>query len=193
MGGFDWIVAAIFLISILVGIFRGFVKEALSLTSWVVSIWLAFTFCAEAGEFINQYIHIPTPRFREWAGFALVFIASLFIFALLSYAVTKLFVRGPIKGVDRVLGLGFGAIRAAAIVVALLVVARGFGMETSDWWQNSKHLNKFEPFMDYVEGLFPEKWQSQSDSQKDINKAILDKAIEGAVEPEVPEVEGETE
>jgi len=186
MGGFDWIIAAIFLVSILVGVFRGFVKEALSLTSWIVSIWLAFTFCAEAGEFINQYIHIPTPKFREWAGFALVFIASLFLFAVISFAITKLFVRGPIKGVDRVLGVGFGAVRAAAIIVALLVVARGFGMETSDWWKNSQYLAKFEPFMNYVEGLFPEKWQSQSESQKEINKAILDTAIESASDVETP-------
>jgi len=194
MGGFDWVIAAIFLVSVLVGVFRGFIKEALSLTSWVVSVWLAFTFCAEAGEFISQTIyHIPTPKFREWAGFALVFIGSLFLFAVASFAITKLFVRGPIKGVDRVLGIGFGAIRAAAIVVALLVVARGFGMETSDWWKSSQFLPKFQPFMNYVEGLFPETWQSQTDTQKEINKAILEKAVEGAGATEPPAATGGTE
>jgi len=179
MGGFDWIIAAVFLVSIVVGIFRGFVKEALSITSWIVSIWLAFTFCAEAGEFIHQYIRIPTPKFREWAGFALIFVAGLFVFAIISYAITKIFVRGPIKGVDRVLGLGFGAVRAAAIIVALLVVARGFGFDSSDWWQNSKYLSKFEPMMNYVEDLFPEKWQSDSD----LPKAIIDQAIENIPSP----------
>jgi len=183
MGGFDWIIAAIFLVSIIVGIFRGFVKESLSLTSWIVSIWLAFTFCSEAGEFIHQYVRIPTPKFREWAGFALVFICALFLFALISFAITKMFVRGPIKGVDRVLGLGFGAARAAAIVVALLVVARGFGMETSDWWQNSKHLGKFVPLMDYVEGMFPDKWQSDADDNGELKKVIIDSAIDRVPAP----------
>lgn len=188
MGGFDWIIAAIFLVSILVGVFRGFIKEALSLTSWIVSIWLAFTFCAQAGEFISQSIyHIPTPKFREWAGFALIFIGSLFLFAVISYAITKIFVKGPIKGVDRVLGVGFGAVRAAAIIVALLVVARGFGLNTSDWWSNSQHIAKFEPMMGYVEGLFPEKWQSQSDAQKDVNKVILDTAIDTVIDAEETE------
>ncbi|MFT6409099.1 MAG: membrane protein required for colicin V production, partial [Arenicella sp.] len=119
MGGFDWIIAAIFVVSILVGIFRGFIKESLSLISWILAIWLAFNYCGQAGEFIHQYINIPAPKFREWAGFALVFIATLFIFSVISYIITKIFVRGPIKGVDRVLGLGFGALRGAAIVVAL--------------------------------------------------------------------------
>ncbi len=179
MGGFDWIIAAIFLVSIIVGLFRGFIKESLSITSWIVSIWLAFTFCAEAGEFLHQYIRIPTPKFREWAGFALVFIGALFVFAIISYTITKVFVRGPIKGVDRVLGLGFGAVRAAAIIVALLVVARGFGFDSSDWWQNSKYLSKFEPLMNYVEGLFPEKWQSDSG----LPKAIIDQAVENIPSP----------
>jgi len=64
MSGFDWIIAAIFLVSILVGIMRGFIKESLSIISWIVAIWLAFTFCAHAGDFLNQYINIPNLKFR---------------------------------------------------------------------------------------------------------------------------------
>ena len=181
MAGFDWIIAAVFLVSILVGIFRGFIKESLSLASWIVSIWLAFTFCAEAGEFLHQYIRIPNPKFREWAGFALIFIGMLFVFAIITFAVIKIFVRGPIKGVDRVLGVGFGALRAAAIIVAFLIVARGFGLQSSDWWQNSQHVGKFEPFLDPVENLFPESWQSESDAAaRDIGQAAIETVIEGA-------------
>lgn len=155
MGGFDWIIAAVLVVSILVGIFRGFIKESLSLISWILAIWLAFNFCTQAGEFIHQYINIPSPKFREWAGFAAVFISTLFIFSVIAYVVAKIFVRGPIKGVDRVLGLAFGGLRGVAIVVALLVVARGFGLESSDWWQNSQHVGKFEPFIKTVDDLFP--------------------------------------
>ncbi len=155
MGGFDWIIAAVLLVSILVGIFRGFIKESLSLISWILAIWLAFNFCGQAGELIHQYINIPAPKFREWAGFAFVFISTLLIFSVITYVITKIFVRGPIKGVDRVLGLGFGALRGVAIVVAVLVVAKGFGLDSSDWWGNSQHIAKFEPFIHTVEELFP--------------------------------------
>ena len=178
MSGFDWIIAAVFLVSILVGIMRGFIKEALSIVSWVVAVWLAISFCVEAGDFIGQYIEIPNLKFREWAGFALVFIVTLFLFALLSYAIIKLLVHGPIKGTDRVLGIGFGAVRAAAIIVAVLIVTRGFGMENSDWWKNSNHLSKFLPVADYVENLLPKDLQRDTKT----GETLQDKVIKGQFE-----------
>ena len=183
MGGFDWIIAAILAVSIPVGTFRGFIKESLSLISWILAIWLAFNYCSDAGEFIHQYINIPAPKFREWAGFALVFIATLFIFSLVSYIITKIFVRGPIKGVDRVLGLGFGALRGAAIVVALLVVARGFGLETSDWWKNSQYLAKFEPFMETVEALFPDSSLTPDEEGGGLKQKVTEHALKTLGEP----------
>lgn len=177
MGGFDWIIAAVLVVSILVGLFRGFIKESLSLISWILAIWLAFNFCAQAGEFIHQYINIPAPKFREWAGFALVFVSTLFVFSVITYVITKVFVRGPIKGIDRVLGLGFGALRGAAIVVAVLVVARGFGMDSSEWWQNSQHIAKFKPFMTVVEELFPDSGLSPDENGTDLQQKMNEKAV----------------
>jgi membrane protein required for colicin V production len=177
MGGIDWLIAAVLLVSIIVGLFRGFIKESLSLISWILAIWLAFNFCTQIGEFIHQYINIPAPKFREWAGFALVFVLTLFVFSVITYIVTKIFVRGPIKGVDRVLGLGFGALRGAAIVVAILVVARGFGMDSSDWWQDSNHIDKFEPFMQIVEDLFPDAGLSPDDDGLDFQQKLNERAV----------------
>jgi len=183
MGGFDWIIAAVLLVSILVGVFRGFIKESLSLISWILAIWLAFNFCSQAGEFLNQYINIP-PQFREWAGFALVFISALFIFSIITYVITKIFVRGPIKGVDRVLGIGFGALRGVAIVVALLVVAKGFDLESSDWWQNSKHVDKFEPLIKVAEELFPESALSPIEDAAELKQKATEEAIKALTVPE---------
>jgi len=182
MGGFDWIIAAILLVSILVGVLRGFIKESLSLISWILAIWLAFHFCVEVGEFIHQTISIPSPKFREWVGFGAVFISTLFIFAIISYVITKVFVRGPIKGVDRILGIGFGGLRGVAIVVALLVVGRGFGMENTDWWRNSQHIPKFEPFVGAVDELFPNSGLTPDDGDTttlDPTEQAL-KALQGA-------------
>lgn len=185
MSGFDWIIAAVFLVSILVGLMRGFVKESLSIISWIMSVWLAFTFCTEAGEFLSQYIDIPNQKFRTWAGFAFIFISSLFVFAIISFVITKFFVRGPVKGTDRILGIGFGAFRGAAIVVAVLIVARGFGLETSDWWQKSKQLPRFVPLVDYVEALFPEDWRSDDSEEISLEQKVIQQTLNNLpVEPE---------
>jgi len=163
MSGFDWIIAVIFLLSIVVGVLRGFIREALSIISWIMAIWLAITFCEPAGDFIAQYISIPANAFRVSAGFALVFIGTLFLFSIISFIISKLVVKGAIKGTDRVLGIGFGALRAAAIVIAVLLVARGMGMESSGWWQNSNYLKQFIPAADYVEKLLPSQLHSKQE------------------------------
>ncbi|NNC99212.1 MAG: CvpA family protein [Gammaproteobacteria bacterium] len=163
MSGFDLIIAAIFLVSMLVGVMRGFIREALSITSWILAIWLGITFCDPAGDFIARYISIPADAFRISAGFALIFIGTLFVFSIISYGITKMLVKGAIKGTDRVLGIGFGALRAAAVVVVVMLVARGIGMQGNDWWQNSKYLGYFEPAADYVETLLPQQLQSSAE------------------------------
>lgn len=178
MSGFDWIIAAVFLVSTLVGIMRGFIKESLSIISWILAIWLAATFCVEAGEFLSNYIDIPNLKFRKWAGFALIFIGTLFLFAIITFVITKFFVRGPIKGTDRVLGIGFGALRAAAIIVAVIIVSRGMGMQDSDWWKNSNFLPRFVPFADSVESLMPADWQSNSPSGETLQEKALKKTLE---------------
>ena len=177
MSGFDLIIAGIFLVSVLVGIMRGFIKEALSVTSWIVAIWLGSTFCHEAGDFIAQYFNIPNITFRVWAGFTLIFVSTLFLFAFISYVITKLLVRGPIKSTDRVLGIASGAARAGLIVAALLMVVRGFGMEESDWWQNSKYLPIFLPIADYIEPMIFEQLPDSIDEESPIPEQVIKSAI----------------
>ena len=128
MGGFDWIIALVFVVSVVVGMWRGFVKEALSLASWIMAFWLAIAFCHEAGDLLGQYVNIPTETFRVWAGFALVFVSTLFAFAMLSMFLTKVFLHGPVKSLDRILGIGFGGLRAAAVIVLLMWVVRASRM-----------------------------------------------------------------
>ena len=187
MSGFDLIIAGIFLVSVLVGVLRGFVKEALSVTSWIVAIWLGSTFCHEVGTFIAQYMNIPNLTFRVWVGFTLVFISTLFLFAFITYVVTKLIVRGPIKGTDRVLGIASGAARAGLIVAALLMVARGFGMEESEWWQNSVYLPKFLPIADYIEPMIFDQLPVSPEEQSMLQQKVINGAIENLTE--LPEVE----
>ena len=165
MSGFDFIIVGIFAISVVVGVMRGFIREALSITSWIMAIWLGLTFCEPAGDYLSQYVSIPADAFRTAAGFGLVFVGTLFLFSIISFIVTKLLVRDAIKGTDRALGLGFGAVRAMAIVVVVLLIARGMGLENSGWWQSSRYLAYFVPTANYIEQLLPEQLQSKEKPQ----------------------------
>ena len=168
MTGFDWVIIIILVISTVLGVIRGFVREALSILSWIVALWLASTFCAQAGEYITQFVAIPAPAFRVAAGFAAIFVITLFVFSLVSYLLTKLLVRDGVKGTDRVLGLGFGFLRAVAIVALLMVAIKGLGLNNSDWWNKSQLISHFQPVAGYLESVLPEEWRSDVSSESSI-------------------------
>ena len=155
MEGFDWVIAVVLGVSMLIGFIRGFLEEALSLIAWILALWLARTYCVEAGDFIHQYLQIPAPLFRVSAGFAAVFISCLLVFGLITWLIAKIFVRGKANIGDRILGVVFGAVRGAAIVVALLVVSKGFGFDNAEYIAKSKFASVFDPLTKVVWEMFP--------------------------------------
>lgn len=179
MIGFDWVIAVIFLISIFVGIWRGFLKESLSLIAWILAYYFAKTYDLDAGELINSYIQIPNQMFRVWAGFALIFIVVLFSLNVINYFILKVFARKPVAGVDRILGIGFAAVRAGAIVVVVLFFLRSAGFGESEWWKSSNFIVHFVPYVDYFEeSLLPEQWRSDTGNGETLQGRAVDKAID---------------
>jgi len=179
MTAFDLLLLAIFVISTVVGVMRGFVKEALSIVSWIVAFWLGYTYCVEAGEFLAQYVSLGEGRLRNSAGFGLIFVVILFAFALITYVITKLIVRGPIKGVDRVLGIATGFVRAVAISAVLLVLMQALGMNSSAFWKESKAVPHLMPAVEFAQRVLPRLWESDEPLE---DGELKDKLIEKGVE-----------
>lgn len=174
MTGVDIVILLITLISVVVGIMRGFIREALSIVSWVVAIWLAITFCKEAGQYLANYIPISTPALQVALGFAIVFIACLLVFALITFLIHKLIVQDAIKGTDRVLGAFFGVFRAGIIVAGLMILGRGVEMPVNDWWKNSVLIAHLEPYADMLQNLLPADLQPVSAPVSEQQKQALD-------------------
>jgi membrane protein required for colicin V production len=117
----DLVVIGVVALSALVAFARGFVREVLGIAAWVcaafVSIW-AFPYVA--------------PKFRGWiseadiadpAAFISVFFVALIILSIVSRWIAALVALSPLGGVDRTLGLLFGLLRGALLVVAAYIAA----------------------------------------------------------------------
>ncbi|MCK4708586.1 MAG: CvpA family protein, partial [Gammaproteobacteria bacterium] len=52
MTGIDFAFLAVILISTLFSLLRGFVKEAISLTTWIVAMWISTTFASNLSNFM---------------------------------------------------------------------------------------------------------------------------------------------
>jgi membrane protein required for colicin V production len=129
----DIIIAVAITISIIVGVMRGFVKEAMSLAALLIAIWAALFFGAAVGGVAESWL--GSEELQAWFGRILVFAIVLSLGGLLSWSLSKIISLSVLKGVDRLAGSAFGAVRGV-LLVAICVLAGGFiGFSNDGWWE----------------------------------------------------------
>lgn len=131
------------IISALVGLGRGLIKEILSLVAWLVALWVAYLFAEQIAEqFIRQFI--PDTLISYLAAFGLLFIGALFLCGLLNILIVSLFNAAGLSGFDRLLGMLFGLARGA-VIGALLVMFAAFipSITQESFWKQSKLVPSF--------------------------------------------------
>lgn len=137
----DWTILAIVGISGLFSIKRGFVKEALSLVTWVTAFIIARLFTDALATVLENYIQ--TPSFRIASAFSILFIMTLIVGALVSNLVGLLVQATGLSGTDRILGMGFGLARGALLVVIIVALLGGTPAVQDAWWQGSQLIPHF--------------------------------------------------
>ncbi|MBS1270761.1 MAG: Colicin V production protein [Gammaproteobacteria bacterium] len=143
MNGADWAILAITVLSALVGIYRGFIREILSLTSWILAFWAAFSFSETVGVHFEPYIE--SPALRVVAAFAALFIATLLILSAISYLLYRLLLASGVSGTDRILGGLFGIVRAIVLVSVVLLLARLTAYPHEAWRDQSILVQQLNP------------------------------------------------
>ncbi len=151
---FDLIAVLLVAISVGFSIWRGFVREVLSLLVWILSFWLAKLFAAVvAGWLPVSWTH---QSLRITVGFVAVMLVSLLVFGLLSMLVVRLVRSAGLTASDRMLGAAFGLLRGLLILVALVL----FGGMTSEprepYWRNALLAAPLEKMALSVRSWLPE-------------------------------------
>lgn len=149
----DIIIIAIIAVSGVIGFFRGFVREIMSLIGWIVSAWLAWQYAAVLAPSFESLL--DSPDVRKAAAFVSIFLVSLVIFALLSYLISKLMSKSALKGTDRTLGLLFGVLRGAVIIAVLALLVHSTQFARDNWWTQSVLKDYFLLFAYHGLSLLP--------------------------------------
>jgi membrane protein required for colicin V production len=153
MTAVDYAIVAIILLSAVVSIIRGFVREALSLAGWILAFWVALSFTRELAMLLEGYIGVPSARLA--LAFLGLFLATLLLTALVNFLAGQMVEKTGLSGTDRVLGVVFGMIRGA-VIVAILVLLAGFTAVPEDaWWSRSYLLHHFQELALWVRGFLP--------------------------------------
>ncbi|WP_185236232.1 CvpA family protein [Teredinibacter franksiae] len=142
----DWVILAILVVSSLISLKRGFVKEALSMANWVLAFIVAMTFGDQLSSLlVNQ---IDTPSVRDMVAFGLLFAATLIVGAMVNYLIGELVRMTGLSGTDRLFGMIFGLVRGFIVVMAILLLVPGLiPIDQDGWWRQSlliPHLMEFE-------------------------------------------------
>lgn len=121
MTWFDHGVLLVMGVSALVAVLRGFVREVLSLLSWVAAFVAASTFAGTIAPMLPAAI--PNDSLRLLAAFLLVFGATLLVMVVITLAVVELVRVVGLGFFDRVLGLAFGLVRGVLVVLTVVLLA----------------------------------------------------------------------
>jgi membrane protein required for colicin V production len=135
MTWFDYAVIAIVGISILLSIMNGFVREILSLASWVVAFVVAQMFASEVAQLLPAAL--TNPSLRLFAGFLGVFLAVLVAMTLLAMALSGLIKSAGLGFADRALGAVFGLVRGLAIVMIAVLLAGLTALPRQPAWRHA--------------------------------------------------------
>lgn len=132
----DWIIIAVILISMCLSLMRGFVKEAIALITWMISIMVAMIFYPGMSVLLES--SIQTHGLRVMCAVAILFIGTMLVGHVVGRLMNKLIKTAGLTGVDRAIGSVFGFTRGLLIVVIAIGLMKSTGItQNMSWWNAS--------------------------------------------------------
>lgn len=153
MGWIDFFILGVVGISALIGLARGFLREVLSLASWILAYWMSIRFAEPVADLFRSLIASDTIRLA--LAYAGVFIGVLILGAIVNYLIGRFVDATGFGGADRMLGVAFGVLRGIAILTLLVLFAGMTSMPRDSWWRESVFLGQIEPVAIWVRGRLP--------------------------------------
>ncbi len=158
LGVFDALCLLIVLVSCLVGCWRGFVFEVLSLAAWAGAF-----FAAQWGTVLAKPLWpahwLADARARFVLTFAVVFIATLFVLGWCAAGARRGLKKTGLRPFDRVLGMGFGLLRAVLLLWAMTVVIWLTPLHKEAWWKQGQAAPWLDTSLRWAAPLLPATFQ----------------------------------
>lgn len=153
MGWFDIAILVVILISCLISLVRGFVKESISLATWLVAGFIALKYHPAMSQLLAPYIESPTIGLA--VAFAVLFILTLIVGAIVNYMISQLVSKTGLSGTDKMLGMLFGAARGVLIVSMVVLFAGLTPIPSESWWQESMMVEHFMKVAIWIKEILP--------------------------------------
>lgn len=149
----DFFILGVILVSGLLSLWRGFVKEALSLLTWIAAPVIAILFYEDFAPWFERWVSVPSGRLALAFGILLVLV--LILGGLVNYLVGQLVSKTGLTGTDRALGIVFGIARGVMVVGVLVLLAGLTQVPQDPWWKESIFLKHFVDLALWMRSFLP--------------------------------------
>ena len=149
----DWAIIAVLGLSILLSLWRGFVREAVSLAGWIAAFVIANMFVGEMAAFLQQWIANVTGRYV--VAYALLFAGMLMVAGIAGKLSAQVVKVTGLTLLDRLLGTVFGFARGIIIVLVVVYVLRQLAPPQNLLWLDESQLMPHVDMLgQWVQALF---------------------------------------
>jgi membrane protein required for colicin V production len=138
----DVIVLVVVLISAVLAMVRGFVREVLSVASWVAAAAAAYYFYKSLLPVVQPYFENKT--IATIASAAAIFFVALIVASYITMKISDFVIDSRIGAVDRAFGFIFGAVRGVLLIVIALLFFNWLVPSPPGWVANARS----KPFLD---------------------------------------------
>ncbi len=153
MAWLDIAIIVIIVVSAMISLLRGFVREAFSLAVWVLAFWVSWSFFRDLEVPLRAWIESPTARLG--IAFAILMIVTLMVGGLVNFLIVQLIEKTGLSGTDRLFGMVFGAARGVLLVSVLVFLAGLTPMPGESWWVQSSLVGYFQELAFWLLDLLP--------------------------------------
>jgi membrane protein required for colicin V production len=151
----DYIILAILLISAIMGLVRGLLREAIAVITWFLAIVLAWTFASSLEPFMGGVL-VGSPL-RIWAARTIIFVGILLLGGAVSVVLGHYVRVSMFAGMDKFLGFVFGIVRGVVIVGAFTIAIQALSMDQDPKWKNSRLMPYAIGVADALRGIVGDK------------------------------------
>jgi membrane protein required for colicin V production len=184
MNWLDFVFIGILSLSIIISLFRGLIREVMSLLIWAGSFWVAYHFVDTGADALVNYVDLPSAR--HLIAFVALFLAALIIGGMINFIVGKLITKTGLSGTDRFFGMFFGLLRGLVAVVAITFFVNATPLSEDPWWQESQLAPHFVKVSEWVRQNMPEEFsnyfsnveKNKEEEMQKLLKEISDRASE---------------
>ncbi|MDQ7004752.1 MAG: CvpA family protein [Ghiorsea sp.] len=135
MNFFDYILISIVGLSMVLSLWRGFVREIVSLIGLVLAFFLASRFSGDVSGLLDPWI--SQDNIANIVAFVLIFVLVMFSVGMLGFVVRKLVDLAALTATDRTLGIFFGAARGLLLIGTAFLMYTAYAKPDQVWMQKS--------------------------------------------------------